>query len=247
MSRLVLIGKVETEVQTYAMEIRGYQLYAKAQTLENYEASYKELLSSIDQLTLLLLAKSNQEKIMKLREDMKALHSINAPRIAYISQYGLKVNDDSFVQEHPQEAKTLHDATQHSAVLFSSIQKDIQVLQKSVRDVNFEKLKSNEYFFYIILAITAMVVLIVSFMISHSIKQSVEKAKMACEQMRRSKDLHVKIETGTQDEMNDTMQAVNMLLNDICKAVAQAKENALENASVAEELSSTSLQIGKRA
>jgi len=59
--------------------------------------------------------------------------------------------------------------------------------------------------------------------------------------------LHARIETGTQDEINDTMQAVNTLLADIEHAITEAKNNAHENASVADELSSTSLQIGKRA
>lgn len=245
-NRLVLTGKVEAEVQTFAMEIRGYQLYAKSQILDNYEASYKELLSHTDKLKATVLAKSNQDRIIKLREDIQRLYTINAPRLALVTKYGLKVNSDTFSTEYPNEAKTLQESTQNSALLFSSIQKDIRALQASIRDVNLEKLKSNEQIAFLILALTAIVVLVVSFTISHSIKTSVEKAKMACEEIRNTKALHVKIETGTHDEMNDTMQSVNKLLEDICQAIAQAKENASENASVAEELSSTSLQIGHR-
>lgn len=59
--------------------------------------------------------------------------------------------------------------------------------------------------------------------------------------------MHTRIETGSRDEINDTMQAVNTLLIDIENAIKEAKNSAHENASVAEELSSTSLQIGKRA
>lgn len=246
-TRLVLIGKIDSEILTFAMEVRGYQLYAKAATLEAYKASYARVLSHIDALKALLISRTNQEKITQLRNDMEALHAINAPRFALVSQYGIKVNSDAFATEFATEAKTLQEATQKSGMLFAKIQKDIQALQVDVEKVNFEKLKSNERIALFILFITAIVVLIVAFIISHSIKTSVEKAKEACEHIRLSKALHVKIETGTQDEMNDTMQSVNMLLADIAQAIAEAKNNAIENASVAEELSTTSLQIGKRA
>ncbi len=65
--------------------------------------------------------------------------------------------------------------------------------------------------------------------------------------MRQSKALHSSLQLDTHDEISETMKTVNALLKEITTAIAQAKDNAAENASVAEELSSTSLQIGKRA
>lgn len=64
--------------------------------------------------------------------------------------------------------------------------------------------------------------------------------------MQNTKVLNAKIETGTKDEINDIVEAVNALIVDVAKAMDIAKEHAIENASVAEELFSTSLQIGKR-
>ena len=245
--RLVLIGKIESEVATYSMEVRGYQLYGQEKTLEAYEASYKKLLSHIDTLKTLLLAKANQERIVLLKENIERLHATNAPRLALIKQYGTKVNTESFANEHKVDYDILHQATLKSASMFETIQKDVQTLQKSVQEVNFAKLSSNQYIALGLLSVTALVVLVFFSIISRSIKNSVLKAKEGCEHIRSSKALHVTIETGTNDEMNDAMQAVNMLLKDISGAIAQAKTNALENASVAEELSTTSLQIGKRA
>ena len=83
-TRLVLIGKIDSENLTFAMEVRGYQLYAKAATLEAYKASYERVLSHIDALKALLISRTNQEKITQLRNDMEALHAINAPRFALV-------------------------------------------------------------------------------------------------------------------------------------------------------------------
>jgi len=65
--------------------------------------------------------------------------------------------------------------------------------------------------------------------------------------MRIRKDLSVRIDTGSKDEINDIINAINVLIADVAQVLNLAKSNAVENASVAEELSSTSLQIGKRA
>ncbi|MCD8478210.1 MAG: hypothetical protein LRY68_10290 [Sulfurospirillum sp.] len=65
--------------------------------------------------------------------------------------------------------------------------------------------------------------------------------------MRLSKNISEKIAILSKDEIGEIMHTLNALLSDVASALNNAKDNAIENASVAEELSSTSLQIGKRA
>lgn len=65
--------------------------------------------------------------------------------------------------------------------------------------------------------------------------------------IRRTKDLSTKIEVGVKDEISEIVEAINTVIADVACALNEAKGNAMENASVAEELSNTSLQIGKRA
>jgi len=89
--------------------------------------------------------------------------------------------------------------------------------------------------------------LFISLFISRSVNRSVKLAGEGCRAMATNKDLTRLVQTNTKDEINDTMQSVNALLRDISHAISGAKNNAMENASIAEELSSTSLQIGKRA
>jgi methyl-accepting chemotaxis protein len=70
-NRLVSIGEIDSEIKTFAMEIRGYQLYAKPKSLETYESSYKNIIESIDALLPILLSKENQLLLTELKKTCK--------------------------------------------------------------------------------------------------------------------------------------------------------------------------------
>jgi len=246
-NRLVSLGEVESEIKTFAMEIRGYQLYGKPKSLETYESSYKNIIKRIDALLPILLSQENQVVLIELKKNMEQLHAVNVPRIALISKYGTTVNGEQFSKEYKTEFDLLQSRTQESGTLFVAVQKNLETLLKGVHKKNFDRLNTYELLSEFLLTIIAIISLIVYFVISFSIKRSVLKSKESCEDIRRTKDLRICIETGSKDEINETMQSVNALLSDINNALSLAKNNAMENASVATELSSTSLQIGQRA
>jgi len=246
-NRLVSLGEVESEIKTFAMEIRGYQLYGKPKSLETYESSYKNIIKRIDALLPILLSQENQVVLIELKNNMEQLHTVNIPRIALITKYGTTVNGEQFAKEHKIEFDLLQSITQESGTLFVAVQKNLETLLKEVHKKNFDRLNTYELLSGFLLIIIAIISLIVYFVIGFSIKRSVLKAKESCEDIRRTKDLRICIETGSKDEINETMQSVNVLLSDINNALSLAKNNAMENASVATELSSTSLQIGQRA
>lgn len=60
-------------------------------------------------------------------------------------------------------------------------------------------------------------------------------------------DLTRKLESKSNDELNDVLLAVNSFIDSVHKLVSHFKTMANENASVAEELDSTSKQVGSRA
>lgn len=95
--------------------------------------------------------------------------------------------------------------------------------------------------------IAILILSFVSMVISRSVRTSVRLAAEGCHTMATHKDLTSTIQTNTKDEINDTMQSVNAFVTEIAHAISGAKSNAMENASIAKELSNTSLQIGKRA
>lgn len=245
--RLSLIGKADTHLTSCMMELRGFQLLGKPQRLEGFDRHYKTTLDTLESLKPILLSKSNQETLSKLSTDVQQWYALNSPRIALLKKYGIKVNDPLFEQEHKADYEALMRLTKESALLFDAILKDADTLEEGVREKNFERLDTNKFWGKVILVLASLFALGLCGLIIRSINSSIAKTKEGIQTIRHEKALHVKIETGNKDEMNDIAQMQNLLLEDIKNAMIEAKNNAHENASVAEELSSTSLQIGKRA
>lgn len=245
--RLWTIGKVETHVSESMMELRGYQLFAHAERLEAFEKHYALAQKHLDALFPLLLAKVNQDKIQALKKDLEAWHQLNMTRTEMIKTFGVSVNTPNFLQEHPKEATQFSTLTQESATSFDTILKQTDTLSEGVKKVNFDNINKTETVAKGLLTLISLFVLALFIIITRSIQTSVQNAKKGMDFIGQTKSLHVKVETGTNDEIQETMNRLNILLSEISRAIIHAKNNASENASVAEELSSTSFEIGKRA
>ena len=245
--RLTTIAEIENATLELRIQQRDYQIYFKPVNLENYEKTYQKLLSDLDELKTILMSSSNHKRIETLKSLLVEWHEINVPRMKLFGTYGVKIYDEAFAQTFPEDAKKLDEYYQKSSKMFRVLVEKLDDLASSVKTNNFERLDTNKFASQLSLGIISLFVVGIFFLVTRSIKRSVFHAKNACEQMRTSKDLSVRINTGSKDEINDIMNAINMLIADVATALNLAKSNALENASVAEELSSTSLQIGKRA
>ena len=245
--RLWTIGKVETHVSESMMELRGYQLFAHAERLEAFEKHYAVAQKHLDALFPLLLAKDNQDKIRALKKDLEAWYQLNTTRTGMIKTFGTTVNAPIFEQEHPKEAAHFSTLTKESATSFDTILKQTDSLSEGVKKVNFDNINQTETIAEGLLALISLFVIVLFIIITRSIQSSVQNAKKGMDFIGQTKSLHVKVETGANDEIQETMNRLNALLNEIALAIVQAKDNASENASVAEELSSTSHEIGRRA
>ena len=245
--RLSLFGEIEASVARSMMELRGFQLFGNAQMLKSFEENYANSQKNIDALRPILLSPKNQTKLVQLKNDLQAWYQLNISRIELLKKYGLKANTDSFMHEHKAEYEALSSLTKQSAQAFEKIDLEVNELAHSVAKSNFELLENDKLMGQVTLAIVSLFILILCFSMMKSIQNSLTKAKEGIDTIRTQKALHVKVETGTKDELNDIAQMQNILLAEINHAIIGAKDNASENASVAEELSSTSLQIGKRA
>jgi len=246
-TRLLIIGEMGEDVSEISSSFRAFQLFHDEKFLKNYQTHYESVHNKLDMLLPILLSPENQNRIKTLKANANALYTLSTPRMEILKKYGKKVNENSFAVEHKSEFETLNALSKQGAQAYQGLKEGVDELSKNVKKANFNRLATNKILSVVILAFIAVFVFSFFFIIGKSINNSVTKAKEACELIRHTKDLHTRIGTGTHDEINDTMQAVNMLLADIEAAIKQAKNNAHENASVAEELSSTSLQIGKRA
>jgi len=245
--RLTNIAEIENYTLELRIQQRDYQLYFKQTNLDNYEKTYQKLITDLEALKMILMSPQNHKRIEALKNVLEQWHDINAPRMQLFGKYGAMMHDPSFAQTYPEDAKKLNEYYQKSSKTFVIIGEKLDDLAQSVKTNNFNRLDTNKLTSQVSLGIIFLFVFTIFFIVTRSIKNSVTHAKTACEKMRSSKDLSVKINTGTKDEINDIISSINALIADVAEALNQAKSNAIENASVAEELSSTSLQIGKRA
>lgn len=245
--RLSAIGEVETHMSRSMMELRGFQLLGTNEKLEMFEKNYKEAMDKINALLPILISKANQETIAKLKADVEKWYALNTPRIEILKKYGTKANESSFAIDHKVEYEKLSALTKESATMFDAIAATTDKLGEAVYKTNFASLDGNRLVAEAILALAALVSIGLCFFTIRSINGSISKTREQIDYIIANKTLCHRIETGTKDEMNYIAQAQNLLLADIQQAIIGAKNNAIENASVAEELSSTSLQIGKRA
>lgn len=245
--RFQLLQRLEADILTGVSSLQDLQMLGNQTKAQEYEQSYQSVSKTIDTLAGIFLSKINQEKIATIKTNYEAWHALNTPRVKLLVQYGKKANDPSFEKEHAQELAELLKLTQESAAKFEVIVADVRVLTKNAQKTNFDRLENDELNNKIALGIVLLIVIVAFGIIAKSIQHSVFEAQSKCETMRQTKALHMSLQLSSHDEISETMQTVNTLLQEIARAIGEAKGNALENASVAEELSSTSLQIGRRA
>jgi len=232
--RFAAIQAVESHFLQMRIEQRNYQNYYREEALKAYQVHYEQTLLPIETLTKLFRSKINQDKISEIKKSIEIWAVANEPKKT--------VDSGSF-----EDYQASSDKSKKNVNAFESILENIYELSSNMKKTNFERLENNKLKSQIVLGGVSIVILVLFFFLTRSIKSSVTQAQSKCEQMRQSKALHSSLQLDTQDEISETMQTVNALLQEITIAIAQAKDNAAENASVAEELSSTSLQIGKRA
>ncbi len=232
--RFAAIQTLESRFLQMRIEQRNYQNYYREDAVEAYHNHYKALLPEIDILLSLFRSKINQDTIREIQKSLAIWYEANEPK---------KTVDGGSYEDY----QVGSDKTKKNANAFESIVENIHLLSSNVRKTNFERLDHTRIISQVVLGVVSLGTLILVFFVARSINQSVSEAQSKCEQMRHTKALNMSLNISNHDEVSETMKTVNALLQEIAHAIAQAKDNAAENASVAEELSSTSLQIGKRA
>lgn len=245
--KIWLTGQIQYELAVCGMEVRGYHLLAKPESVEQYQSAYKRLLAHMETLKKIVDKPENRVKITELEQKIEQWHNLNQPRIDIIGQYKHAVHATNFQIEHPEAYAQLNTLIAQSATSYEVIFEQVKALEERFKEGSLGKIISNERISQFVLVVVALLVLALAFIVMRSIRNSVKKAKEGCITMRQTKALNRRIETESHDEINEAMEAVNLLLRDLSLAINEAKDNALENASVAEELSQSSLQIGKRA
>lgn len=110
-----------------------------------------------------------------------------------------------------------------------------------------EELYNNEVaLFLVILSIGLGISALVSWKTIASITRSTGEFRKMMQEIAKTKDFTRSINHPNQDELKEVAEGFNELIQSVRKALSDAKHSATENAAVAEELFSTSTQIGRR-
>ncbi len=244
---LIQIGDAEAHLHKCMADIRGYQLFNKEELAIAYEKDFQQVLEHAKSLSKILVSKHNSAILAKLGEALNAWHALNIPRIEMIRKYGSTINSKEFALEHKMDYDKLSALTNQSAIALDTIIKLSEELSLGVQSVTLDILNSNSLYATLILLVVAILAIGICLYLIRNITNSITKSKEGISYIRDNKALYKRLDESGKDEMNDIAKMQNRLISDINEAIKEAKNNAMENASVAEELSSTSLQIGRRA
>ncbi len=194
---------------------------------------------------------AEEEVLWKQFEKEWALWKVDVEKLKAVTR---KLADNQSVEIQKNLFKDFYTLYEANKVTFSAAETTLDkiiVLNKKIaieaNDQGKITISFSKSTMLIVALIAIAISIFLSLIISRSVSKSVKLAADGCHTMATNKDLSSTIQTNTKDEINDTMQSVNTLLEEISHAITGAKNNAMENASIAEELSNTSLQIGKRA
>jgi methyl-accepting chemotaxis protein len=238
------IGKLETSEAKLMMNLRGFQLLFNETYAQNYENEYESIVKNLDALLKQSRSEDAKTQIKEILGLIKEWKESNNERIILIKKYKKEINSDQFSITN--DGKKLVTLTLLSADRYKIIEEKVAVFKEGVEKRNLKYIQDSSFSSEITIAFIVLLSIGTFLLIIKSINFSISAAKKGCEEIMKTKDLTKKIETGTKDEIAETMVYVNMLLHELAIAIDGAKKSAYENASVAEELSATSLQIGKR-
>ncbi len=243
-TRVAAIGDLEATEAKIMMNLRGYQLLFEDRFVEAYEKDYESLTKNLDELLKTAKTETAKTQIKEIQGLAKEWKDGNTPRVEILKTHKRGINDEAFMLS--EEGKKLSELTKVSADRYKVIGEKLHIFRDGTQKRNIERIQTSATESEITLAVIFVISIGIFWTVLRAINASIGAAKLGCEEVMRTKNLTHKIETGTNDEIADSMEQVNKLLGALSEAIGEAKTSASENASVAEELSATSLQIGNR-
>lgn len=237
-------GEISKHSAELLMHSRGYQLFFNQKSLDAYALSYKNLLEHLDELEKMIHFKENLALLNKIKEDLNQHHITNSARLDIIKKYTTNINSAEFIASP--EGKNFAQLTEQLRIENASIEDKVEKLSDAIMTYEDGQLDQSRIIGIFMALLISGGACFLFWFIANQIKRSIQKASDECHYIGKHKDLQHSIETIGNDEIAQMMQTVNTLLSHLREALDNAKRTAIENAAVAEELSSTSLQIGKR-
>ncbi|MDD2382932.1 MAG: methyl-accepting chemotaxis protein [Sulfurospirillaceae bacterium] len=237
------IGSLRALSATLGTYARGYQLNYDTKSYEGYVQTYKEIIESINTLELEVKNPLYTKNLDIIKEKTNAYYAGNEIRFKIIKEHTYEIHLPDFLTT--KDGQLLKKLSEEGAEHYFQLQTMIQELSNTIQTYEFKALETSKLIGIATSVILTLVVTLLFLFIISKIRISIQKASDGCTYIAQHKDLYYKIQTGQNDEISHMMNIFNALLVQLSKAIDEAKQSAQENAAVAEELSSTSLHIGR--
>lgn len=238
------IGKLPRYTAELLMYSRGYQISYNPQFIDSYVQSQSKLDEYIKDLRPLLSSEKEIALLNLIQKGAEEFKVSAMPRFELLKKYKNETSTAEFLATD--DGKKFTEMTNIGRNAFISISKSSDELSNAIEADETTMLANARNLGIIMALIISGGASFLFGFIANKIKNSLAKAAQECDFIGRTKDLSHPIETIGNDEIANIMRTVNILFDQLRNAIDDAKRTALENAAVAEELSATSLQIGKR-
>lgn len=242
--KVQLTGSLPEYTNELLMQSRGYQITFKENFIDNSRKALNKLESAIIRLEPILQNKENQAYLQEMKDLLPYLKKESEERFELMKKHGAIVNSPEFAST--EDGKKFVEMTNHGRETFIKLVTLSTTLSKAIQSHESSVLK-NTHTIGLVVALLVLLITNLSFwFVASHIKKSIQIATKECEYIGATKDLSHGIKMQGNDEITLIMGTVNTLLAQLHGVIDDAKQVAIENAAVAEELSITSLQIGKR-
>ena len=237
-------GEIAKHTNELLVHARGHQITFSPKMVENYYKAHAGLLEHVKELEPMLHNKENLALLAQIKQLATELKQSSDERFTLVTKYTTAINAPEFA--NTPDGKRFTTLTNQGRDSFITLLEASEKLSEAIESYEDNLLDRAEVIGSIMALIIAGGAIFLFLFVANQIRRSIETAAKECEYIGQTKDIHHTITTMGNDEIAHMMHTVNTLLSQLRNAIDDAKRTALENAAVAEELSSTSLQIGKR-
>ena len=237
-------GAIAKYTNELLVQARGHQITFNPQMIDAYYKAHSNILATAAELEPMLHNQENIDLVEQIKKVASAVKLSSDARFPMVSQYKEAINSPEFLASP--EGQRFTALTNDGRTSFITLLDTSAKLAKSIEAYEDQILEQSKVFGIIMAIAILFISSFIFWYIASQIKVSIDSSAKECEFIGKTKDLSHTIASQGKDEIARMMHIVNALLDQLRIAIDDAKHTATENAAVAEELSSTSLQIGQR-
>ncbi|HRF57635.1 MAG TPA: methyl-accepting chemotaxis protein [Campylobacterales bacterium] len=240
--RLSLIGDIKSGIAQAGIELGGYQILFTQASLDEYNNKYLSAVNQLDILASIVIKKENKNALLEIKKELSNWYKANEQRVAILKKYKHGIHTEAFIKS--QDGEKLLELTKSNTDIFYAVYKKLDLTKENITISNFNRLNNDLITVLSVMAAIGAAFFYNFIVITRSLSSSLKNFKDSFEEILTTKNLAKQIPITHKDELSQIIILVNHLVQELSTLIGKAKIAAAENASVAIELSTTSLNIG---